>query len=186
VTRRALAGLVVGLLLFGPGAAAQPPPAERPTYAVGDTWVLTGATYRVARATRDGYVFAAGDREIWLTRDLAITYVKQGSQTLEIQEPLSLPWPLQVGKRGVGYSVVRLPSITIDVHAFWWIEATERVTVPGGTFEAFRIRAAFDPDIPGRFGSQSATQVHGRAARDAAFEVTWWYAAVPRRIVLAT
>jgi hypothetical protein len=186
VRRRALAGLVVGLLLLAPAAGAQKPGAERPSYAVGDTWVLTGAAYRLARVTRDGYVFAAGDREIWLTRDLAVTYVKQGAETLEIQEPPRLSWPLQVGQRGSGYSVIRLPSITIDVYASWWIEAIERVTVPGGTFEAFRIRATFDPEIPGRFGSRSATQVYGPAARDATFEVTWWYAPAPRRIVKAT
>jgi hypothetical protein len=182
-----LAGLAMVLTLLPAGTQAQKPRAERPAYAVGDTWVLSDATYRLARLTRDAYVFtAAGDREIWLTRDLVITYVKRGSETLEIQEPPRLSWPLEPGKRGVGLAIIRVASTGIEAYTNWRVEAAERVTVAGGTFEALRIRYTFDPEIPGRFGSSSALQRYGPVAREAAFEVAWWYAPQVQRIVKAT
>jgi caspase domain-containing protein len=187
MTRRMLAGLAMVLTLLPAGTQAQKPRAERPAYAVGDTWVLSDATYRLARLTRDAYVFtAAGDREIWLTRDLVITYVKRGSETLEIQEPPRLSWPLEPGKRGVGLAIIRVASTGIEAYTNWRVEAAERVTVAGGTFEALRIRYTFDPEIPGRFGSSSALQRYGPVAREAAFEVAWWYAPQVQRIVKAT
>jgi caspase domain-containing protein len=187
MSRWLLAGLAMVLALLPLTVPAQKPRVERPTYAVGDTWVLSDATYRLARLTRDAYVFtAAGDREIWLTRDLAITYVKQGSETLEIQEPPRLSWPLEAGKRGVGLAIIRAAGVSIEVYANWRVEVAERVTVAGGAFDALRVRYTFDPEIPGRFGSQSATQRYGPAARDAAFEVAWWYAPQVQRIVKAT
>ena len=183
VARRGLVSLAVALWLPSLAAVAQPR-AERPTYAVGDAWILTDGAYRLDRLTRDAYVFtAAGEREIWLTRDLAITYVKRGAETLEIQTPPRLSWPLEPGKRGVGRSIVRVAGADIEVYANVRVEGAERVTVAGGTFEAVRIHAVFDPEIPGQFGSQSAAQRYGTAARDAAFEVTWWYAPATQRIV---
>ncbi len=186
-TRWTLAGVAIALALLPLGATAQKPRAERPTYAVGDTWVLSDGEYRVGRITRDAYVFtAAGDREIWLTRDLAITYVKRGSDTLEIQEPPRLSWPLEPGKRGIGRAIIRVANASIEVYTNWRVEAAERVTVAGGAFDALRIRYVFDPEIPGHFGSQSATQRYGPVAREAAFEVTWWYAPQAQRIVKST
>ena len=150
MTRWMLAGLAMVLALLPLGTQAQKPRVERPTYAVGDSWVLSDATYRLARLTRDAYVFsAAPDREIWLTRDLVLTYVKQGSETLEIQEPPRLSWPLEIGKRGVGRAIIRVASTSIEVYASWRVEAGERVTVAGGAFDALRIRYTFDPEIPG-------------------------------------
>ena len=187
IARRGLVSVAVALLLPSLAAVAQPSRAERPTYAVGDAWVLTDGAYRLHRLTRDAYVFtAAGDREIWLTRDLAIAYVKRGAETLEIQTPPRLPWPLEPGKRGVGRSIVRVAGADIEVYANARVEAVERVTVAGGTFDAVRIHVVFDPEIPGHFGSQSAAQRYGPAAREAAFEVTWWYAPAAQRIVKST
>jgi hypothetical protein len=178
--------VLVAALSPPPVLLAQAPRAERPAYAVGDTWVLKDAAYRLARVTRDGYVFTAGDREIWLTRDVTITYVKRGAETLEIQNPPRLTWPLEVGKRGVGRAIIRVASIDIEVYTTWRVEAAEKVTTAGGAFDAFRIRYVFDPEIPGQFGTHSATLRYGPAARQAAFEVTWWYAPEPQRIVKAT
>src|SRR6185437_10569396 len=101
VIRRRRAALVLALsALLAATATAQTTPPERPTYAVGDAWSLTDGAYRLARIERGGtYVFtAAGDREIWLTRDLAVTYVKRGSDTIEIQDPPRVSWPLTAGK----------------------------------------------------------------------------------------
>jgi hypothetical protein len=182
-----LSGLALALVLLPLETPAQKLPVERPTYAVGDAWALSDATYRLARLTRHAYVFtAAGDREIWLTRDLVITYVKRGRETLEIQEPPPLSWPLQVGKRGFGRAIIRVATLSLEVQSYWQVEAAERVSVAGGTFDALRIRFGFDPEIPGQFGSESAALRYGPDARQAAFEVTWWYAPQVQRIVKST
>jgi len=184
--RRSLAlvtALVLGLALTP--AAAQKPPAERPTSAVGDAWVLTDAAYRLARIDRGAYMFtAAGEREIWLTRDLAVTFVKRGPEWLEIQEPPRVAWPLQGGKWGSGRSVIRLGGGNVEVYSIWRVEGPEPVRTAGGTFQAFRTRYSFDPNIPGQF-TGSPTQRYGPVAREAAFDVTIWYAPDIRQIVKA-
>ena len=185
MTRGLLAVLLAGLIALPAGTGAQTPRAERPTYAVGDTWVLQDGTYRLARLEKNAYVFTAGDREIWLTRDLAFTYVKRGSETLEIQEPPRVTWPLEPGKRGMGRAIVRVPGASPEVQASWRVEGAERITVAGGTFDTLRVRFTYDPEIPGTFGALSPYQRYGAAAREAAFEVTWWYAPQVQRIVKA-
>jgi hypothetical protein len=176
--------LVLSALLAA-AATAQPAPPERPTYAVGDAWSLTDGAYRLARIERGGtYVFtAAGDREIWLTRDLALTYVKRGGDTIEIQEPPRVPWPLTAGKRGTWRSAIRLPGGIVEVYAIWRVDGPEPVTTAGGAFDAFRIRYSFDPEIPGQFSSAPAVQRYGALAREAKFDVTLWYAPAVRRLV---
>jgi hypothetical protein len=181
--RRPLALAVVALALWSAAAGAQPPRAERPTYAVGDTWVLRDATYRLARLQREIYVFTAeGDREVGLTRDLNVAYVRRGAEVLEIQEPPRPSWPLQAGKWGATRSVVRLGPANVEVYAVWRVEGPEEVRTAGGSFQAYRIRSSYDPFIPGQFG-QSPTQRYGMLAREALFEVSVWYAPGPRRIV---
>jgi hypothetical protein len=128
-----LASLVLeaaALLLGSASATAQPARAERPTYSAGDPWVLTDASYRLARVERDAYVFTApGDREIWLTRDIAVTFVKRGGETLEIQGVPRPSWPLQPGKRGLGRAIIRVAGVDIEVYATWRVEAAEAVRV---------------------------------------------------------
>lgn len=182
---RALLPWVLALVLLPAPVVAQKSVAVRPTYAVGDTWTLTDATYRLARLAKNAYVFTApGDREIWLTRDLALTYVKRGAETLEIEEPPRPAWPLQPGKWGASRSIVRLASATVPVYATWRVEGPGSVRTAGGTFEAFRIRFAFDPNIPGESASNvSPAQRYGAAAREAQIELTVWYAPSIQRIV---
>jgi Caspase domain len=178
-----LVGLVA-LLLLAPAAGAQKPRLERPTYAVGDVWVLSDGTYRMTRLAKDAYVFtAADDREIWLTRDLGITFVRRGAERVEMQTVPRLTWPLEVGKTGAGRSIVRVETIDIEVYTTWRVEAAERVTVAGGTFDALRVRYKFDPEIPGQFGALSVYQRFGSNARLALFDVAFWYAPSIQRIV---
>jgi uncharacterized caspase-like protein len=177
-------GALVALLLLAPAAGAQKPRTERPTYAVGDVWALSDATYRLARLTKDAYVFTApDDREIWLTRDLGITFVKRGREWLEVQSVPRMTWPLEVGKHGAGRSFVKVETVDLEVYATWRVEAAERVTVAGGTFDAVRVRYRFDPEIPGQFGALSVYQRFGNNARLALFEVAVWYAPSIQRIV---
>ncbi len=170
-------------LLLLPSAAPAQTRVERPTYSVGDVWTLSDATYRLARLEKDAYVFTAGDREIWLTRDLGITYVKRPGESLEMQGLPRLSWPLDPGKRGFGRSIIRFGSIEVEVQSTWRVEAAERVTVGGRSLDALRVRYTFDPEIPGQFGNMNASQRYGPAARDAHFDVTWWYAPEVKRIV---
>jgi hypothetical protein len=181
--RRSALALVLSALLAAT-ATAQTAAPERPTYAVGDAWSLTDGTYRLARIERGGtYVFiAASDREIWLTRDLAVTYVKRGSDVIEIQEPPRVSWPLTAGKRSAGRSAIRLPGGIVEVYATWRVDGPESVTTAGGAFDAFRIRYTFDPEIPGEF-SRTPFQRYGSLAREARFDVTLWYAPSVRRLV---
>jgi hypothetical protein len=193
--RRALVGrpgwLVALVLALAPlVAGAQTPRAERPTYSVGDTWALADATYRLARQEKDVYVFTAdGDREIRLTRDLGLTFVRRGAASLEVIPAPKLPWPLQVGKWGSLTVFIRQTGDApgaADAWLTWKVEAQEPVTVGGRTLPAFRIRYTFDPDRPGQgVVWSSAAQRLGDFARQLAFEVALWYAPDVRRIVKA-
>src|SRR5688572_20302774 len=173
--RLAAVVLTLALLALPSGGGAQPSRAERPSYAVGDAWVLTDAAYQLARVERGSYVFtAAGEREIRLTRELSITYVRRGGETLEIQEPPRLAWPLEPGKQSFGRSIVRLGGAhpEVEVYATARVEAAESVRMAGGTFETLRIRYTFDPEIPGQL--VSAHQRLGSFAREVAFELSVW------------
>ena len=79
LARRGLAALLA-ISLLPLAALAQSARAERPTYTVGDEWALKDATYRLARIEKNVYIFTAdGDREIRLTRDLGVTFVRRGA-----------------------------------------------------------------------------------------------------------
>jgi Caspase domain len=179
----ALAAALTLVVMAAAPAPAQKLRADRPTYAVGDVWTLTDATYTLARVDRHAYVFTApGDREIWLTPDLGLALVKRGAETLEIQEPPRPSWPLQAGKWGAKRSIIRLPTANVEVYATWRVEGPSSVRTAGGTFDAFRLRYAFDPTIPGQF-TASPTQQYGAAAHEALFEVSLWYAPSIQRVV---
>jgi hypothetical protein len=72
----AAAGLVLALCLRPAPSEPTPPRAERPSYRVGDTWVLDRGVYELKRIDGDTYVFQAGPgQEIHLTKDLGIARV---------------------------------------------------------------------------------------------------------------
>jgi hypothetical protein len=159
--RRALAGLAVALVLAGapPGpapAGAQAPRAERPTYEVGERWVRSDGAYDLVRIEGDLYVFAAGPaREVRLTRDLGLARVRRADRALEFEPALPLAWPLEVGKAGAGETTVRLPGapVSVPLRVAWRVETWEEVTVPAGTFKAFRVVYALEPAPPGQRGA---------------------------------
>ncbi|HET7876544.1 MAG TPA: hypothetical protein VFN71_13570, partial [Methylomirabilota bacterium] len=73
--RGAGAALIVALVLAigSTPAAAQKPRAERPTYSVGEQWLLKDGVYEVIKVEKDRYIFAASaGRQIHLTKDLAL------------------------------------------------------------------------------------------------------------------
>jgi len=188
--RRRGAGLVLVVVLaaLAPGLAAQPS-AERPSYSIGDTWPLADATYRLARIEKDVYVFTAeGDREIRLTRDLGLTFVRRGAESIEIVPAPRIPWPLQVGKWGSQAVFIRLGGSTsgaADGWLTWRVEAEEPVTAGGQTRSALRIRYAIGSERPGRGSGRDAALRLGDLARQITFDVTLWYAPQAQRIVKA-
>ncbi|HEX9818303.1 MAG TPA: caspase family protein [Methylomirabilota bacterium] len=185
--RAALVVTVLALVALPLGAGAQRPRAERPPYGVGDSWALTDATYRLARVDRSGFVFTAGNREIWLSRDLTLRYVRRGQESIEIDPAPGPGWPLDVGRRGVGVVLVRLQgedSGEVEVYATWRVMGWEDVEVAGRKLPAFRILYTFEPEIPGRFSSNPYQQ-YGPIARAARFDYTVWYAPEVQRLVKA-
>jgi uncharacterized caspase-like protein len=178
--------LLLALALLPLGAGAQTPRAERPTYAVGDTWALSDATYRLARIEKDVYIFTAeGEREIRLTRDLGLTYVRKGRDFVELLPAPRVPWPLEVGKWSSLASIVYLPTGSAEGWLTWRIEARETVVAGGRSMPAFRIRYSVSADRPGANMGASPMQRMGDLARQITFDVTFWYAPEIQRIVKA-
>lgn len=179
-----LTALVLALVTLPLVAGAQQPRAERPTYAVGDTWALADATYRLARIQRGAYVFTADDAEIWFSRDLTLQFVRRGGESIELDVPQGLRWPLEVGRRGAGIGLVRFrgsESGKVEVYTAWRVVDYEEVAVAGGRVPAFRIVHTFDPEIPGRFNTNPYQQ-YEPIARAARFEFTVWYAPSVQRL----
>jgi hypothetical protein len=181
------AALALALVALATGAAAQAARPERPALAPGDTWTLGATTYRLDRVERDAFVFTAGDREIRLTRDLTVTYVRHGDESIEIDPAPGPGWPLQVGRRGARIVLTRFQgtdSGEVETYATWRVVAAEEVEVAGRRLAAVRIHYTFDPGIPGRFNANPYQQ-YGPIARAAFFEYTVWYAPAVQRIVKA-
>ena len=142
--------LGLSLLVSSMPALAQAPRAERPTYTTGDKWILTYGVYDLIRIENDLYVFAAaGDREIHLTKDLTIAKVKRGNSVWEFTPPPSISWPLEVGKSGKIFTFWSRPDGGGRLNIEWKVEAYEDITVPAGTFKAFRITYSFLLGPPG-------------------------------------
>ena len=132
---RALAVLIVALALVSHPAFAQTPRAERPTYQVGDKWILDDGAYELIRIEKDMYVFsAAPGREIHLTRDLGITKIARGgTDDWEFHPALPLPWPLEVGKLTTAAAEIRHNRFVLQHHTIVTtsVEAHEDIDVGG-------------------------------------------------------
>lgn len=175
--------LGVGLALILPGAAAWPqkPRAERPTYNVGDQWVLTDGLYDLIRIDKDRYVFAAGTRrQIQLTKNLVVADVlRDGVWEWSIDPAPELSWPLEVGKWGVLHRAIlrsRDHPAGVRVRVAWEVKAYEDVAVAGAVFKAFQILYSVDIDL----GGVSRPLIEPGPQY---WRLTVWYAPEARRIV---
>jgi len=140
--RAAFICALLASLALTPAAHAQAPPAERPTYQVGDRWIRSDGAYDLVRIENDLYVFAAGaGREIRLTRDLAIASVRRGPSTWSFDPSAKLEWPLRVGQRGRNPGQWKVPHTpdAVPVLIQWHVEDIESVTVAGVTVLAYRV-----------------------------------------------
>jgi uncharacterized caspase-like protein len=143
----AAAGLVLAVCLRPAPSETAPPRAERPTYRIGETWVLDRGVYELKRVDRDTYVFVAGPgQEIHLTKDLGVArVVLDGRADFDVAAPPKLSWPLTIGKWGSARALLRsapprpLHDFTGTINVVWRVDAYEDVATTAGTFQAFRI-----------------------------------------------
>ena len=148
-------------------AEAQVPRPERPTWKVGDRWVRSDGVWDLVRIEDDQYVFTSGaGGEFRYTKNLGIAKSMRSPQRgFAVDPPVDLQWPLKVGfvaTQEVRWITPNCPSnclrrITLSVEKY------ETVTVPAGTFKAFRIswesgppnalRQSNNPGHPGMWSS---------------------------------
>jgi len=172
-------------LVAAPPAAAQKPRAERPTYELGEQWVLSDGVYDLIRVDKDAYVFSAGPhRQIQLTKDLAVASVtKDGRVEWQLDPTPKLAWPMEVGKWGVIHNGVlhnRDHPTGVRVRLTWEVKAYESVRVPAGTFQAFRI------EYLAELGATADVFRRGVAVPGRQFwTLVTWYAPDARRLVKA-
>jgi hypothetical protein len=170
--------LLAPALLWAPGASAQTPRAERPSYSVGDRWIRSDGAYDLIRIENGRYVFAAdGGREVHLTRDLGIARIVRGGQVLlELEPPAAPTWPLEVGQWGVSWLTLKSLDPQYGqslVRLSWKVDAYEDVRVPAGVFKAFRIVQVLEP----RFLAASP--------QSRRLELAFWYAPSIQQLVRA-
>jgi hypothetical protein len=148
-----LAALIVLGLISGSSFAQHR--AELPELHIGDTWVYqssdvrTGdkrnpSTHRLISVTPDTIVLQAGATTRTYTREFNLTDVKRGDIVTETYSPAwqYYSFPLEVGKQWSS----DFTSVTRERKRrtrFQWtarVEAIEKITVPAGTFDTFKIR----------------------------------------------
>ncbi|MBT3788194.1 MAG: hypothetical protein HN725_14120 [Alphaproteobacteria bacterium] len=146
-------------------------PAPLPAYKVGDSY-----TYSLAVYTREWKVLGLdGDIVDWqggifgkVTAHKAFMQPRI-TQTGDVapaghaksNTDFSKLFPLEVGKSisGTGSGVIRGNSFTFEREC--WVDAQERITVPAGSFDTFKVMCAESE----KYSSSSSTD-----------RKTWWYA----------
>lgn len=127
------------------------PPAPRPRYRVGDTFVFgrTGVE-RVSRLVRDTLEWTGPEGQSFVTRvDFFAPLLQQNRWGQELRSTISgnpaALWPLQVG-RSVRFEELRtspglLPGSTQETTLQWTceVEDTRVASVPAGDFPAFHV-----------------------------------------------
>ena len=152
-------------------AAPELPPAARPVYVVGDTWIRNDGTYQLVRIENDVYVFTAGaGREVRLTKDLALARVERGGIFFEFDPPVAFDWPLKVGNWGETASTRRAVGNPVGtaIITTWKVEDVEEVKIGDRVLPSFRIR------MSQRFPATGRLTV-----------LTMWYAPDVQRLVKA-
>jgi len=170
-TIRSISALLFVLALAGVVQAQ--PRLERPTWQVGDRWVRSDGAWDLVRIENDQYVFSSGPgAEMRFTKNLAPVKVQRGQRGFTLDPPVDLQWPLKVGyvattevrwiTTGCPGNCIRRITLSVDKY--------ETVTVPAGTFKAFKISMESAPPNSLR---QSANMNHPGLW---AASVVMWYA----------
>jgi uncharacterized caspase-like protein len=139
-----VAVLAAALLGVPPGASAQKPRAELPTYELGEQWFRSDGVFELTRVEPDRYVFTAPNgREVHLAKDLAPIKTFNNGYYVEIESPFQLKWPLEVGKWGAQTTRWKWHSFPqggpTPSRMQWEVKAYEDVSVGGRAYKAFRV-----------------------------------------------
>ena len=103
---------------------------------------------RATRATWEGREYAAiqsalGTTLMQDTAEWVAVLAPDGKLVGRWEPPIAYDWPLEVGKSSVRqYQYITGQGETMPLEYKMQVEAFEDVTVPAGTFKAFRIRAS--------------------------------------------
>jgi len=176
-----VAGLLaaLALLLAAPAALAQP--ALRPDIRVGDQWQFAvydsvptrvpNRTWVVTAVTPDGIEGTENGAPLRLTHDLNVLDSPRSSET----NPGQLRFPLEVGKRWNYESrwTFKAKGSTGAIAMAVEVQARERVAVPAGSFDAYRLLAR------GKLGGTSPIN----STYDADTTTTYWYSPSARAVV---
>ena len=169
----------VGLALLAGPALAQK--TDRPEVKVGDRWQFVryyseastkpNLTWAINSVTETEISGTENGEPLRMTPDLGVIDSPERKQS----NPKALSFPLEVGKRW-RYATDWLfkpkgsvGSIVVDVE----VAAHERIVVPAGEFEAFKLVSKAWVSGTSPINSQF----------DAMITTTYWYAAAPRAIV---
>src|SRR4029453_8458709 len=172
--------LIATSLALAAVAEAQVPRPERPTWKVGDRWVRSDGVWDLVRIEDDHYVFSSGPgAEFRFTKNLGLVKTVRGQRGFTINPPVDLQWPLKVGYLAtseVRWITANCPAncvrrITLSVDKY------ETVTVPAGTFKAFRISWESAPPNALRHSNQPSHPGMWAAS------IIMWYAPEVGRIV---
>jgi hypothetical protein len=137
----------------------------------------------VIRGDPDLYVFSDSKREgreIHLSKDLVLVrYRSSGHTSLAFTPTPTLDWPLAVGNRGgVTGRFQAQYGEPYDADLQWVVDAYEDVTVPAGTYKAFRITHR----ISARESTNFARQL---TMGPRTWNLRLWYAPEARRFIKA-
>lgn len=154
-----LAGLALSAGLVA-GCASAPPRAESPTADAVGTVTTYHRKSSGSLGAFDGQVVWKVDRATWegkpvvsstsgagtslhdpVTHGLIANLDRSGKPIFSFDPPLAWAWPLEVGKTWTSRHAMKVHASgqTLPLEIRWTVEAYESVTVPAGTFMAFKI-----------------------------------------------
>ena len=170
--------IVVSLAILAGPALAQK--ADRPEVKVGDEWQFMSyivvpiqkpnLVWVITSVTPAGIAGTSNGKPLTLTPDLNVIE----SPARKFSDRRNLSFPLEIGKSWTysNHTEFKDTGGATQADAGVTVAAYEKVTVPAGQFDAFRIEAK------GKFGQQSAA---GAGASE--FTETTWYAPSARAVV---
>ncbi len=145
--KRGLVGAFTALFLLIPALAStqnSPPVAERPVYSEGDYWTLINKnrfkerTHTFLREEEDKYVFSLNGSDktsrFYFTSQIKSTHVGYPGPVIQFPLQIGEKWNYDYQRKGTAGGGRRNM-----IRAQHNVVAYEAVTVPAGTFQAFKI-----------------------------------------------
>jgi hypothetical protein len=178
--------LLLGSVLLTSGCVVAVPPAkvkplsktvkaEHPVWQVGDLWrfrgLLSGAVRIDKFIRRDESMLVFLDQGVEgyyldLAEAFALKKVDHRIAVEEFNPPLEYyRWPLEVGKHWTVESEVSRGPQLGRLRGEVAVETYEEITVPAGTFEAFKLRARFKLSAPLDHGAEEVVVWYAPAVR---------------------